>query len=854
MERRLLLGFLCLTLMLRLAPVVVTTVQAEDGVVMTAAPEEPSGGSEMLHQAADGVALDIHSVQSEVPLLPSSSLSFLGFDYEDNLTEIGTYSIPPDPIGAAGTDLLIAVVNCMIEARDKIGTPTPLWRDSLSDFFTSLTPANHLFDPKVIYDHYENRFLVVALERVSAGTNPNAGNTSRILLAVSKTATPATATTADWYYTPIDSEENIGGVDHWADYPGFEVDEEAVYITNNMFAHTGGVTVPSVRLWIVDKDVAAGFYAGSAAAVTKHDPYADGGIAATTMPAQVYGAGGIGGSGGTYLVSYSGLTDGLNEAVQVVRVNDPLGTPTFVVEYVVVGDIENLSGSLTDAPQLGTTTKIETNDRRALDAVWRNDQLWLTTTIDPNSGPDAGQTTAHWFRLDTSAAPGAVITLYDQGDIGGEDIADGTYTYFPSIAMNNNGDVMFGFSASAATIYAGAYVTGRLAGGPAGTVQAAETVWAGVDYYVRTFGGPKNRWGDYSGAALDPQDDNVVWIFNEYAMSRGSGTPPEDGRWGTAWAKYLFNSTSVTTANATDIGIISATLNGDLTNLGGYSSANVSFVWGTPSGNFTEETNYQVMTSTGNFSDNISGLLSNTNYYFKAKVIAGGTTEYGNELSFTTKTLVSITIIPDGQVLTSGRTQQFTATGNSSDNSTDNITGGVTWISDNTSVAMIDAAGLATSAVAGNTIISATLGEISSNTTLSVISSVEINSGDAIVLTESGSPGGSLGGIPLHIKGLPYLGPSSGVSEFIFDLSWDSSVIHVDNITAASITDFDVLAGTPNNTTGTANVSGLAAGGFITGNTTVVATLGISAVGTIGESTSINATITKLIDNNSDPV
>ncbi|MFC2051588.1 Ig-like domain-containing protein [Chloroflexota bacterium] len=855
MERRFILGFLCLILVSGLGFAIVPMAQAQDGVVMTAEPEEPSGGSEMLHQATTGRALVTHSLLNEVPLLPASSLSFLGFDYDDNATENGgVHMIPPDPIGAAGIDRLIAVVNSMIEARDKIGTSSPLWRDSLEDFFTSLTPANRLFDPKVIYDHYENRFLVVALEKVDAGTNPNAGNTSRILLAVSKTATPATATTADWYYVAINSEEQIGVVDHWADYPGFEVDEEAVYVTGHMFAHTGGATDYGVRLWIVDKDTSAGFYAGGAAAVTKHDPYAGGGIAVTTMPAQVYGSGGIGGSGGTYLVSYSGLTDGSNEAVQVVRVNDPLGTPTFAGEYVVVGDIEDFSGSLPDAPQFGSATLIEVNDRRVLDAVWRNDQLWLTTTIDPNSGPDAGQTTAHWFRLNTSAAPGGAITLSDQGNIGGEDIADGTYTYFPSIAMNNNGDVMFGFSASAATIYAGAYVTGRLAGDPAGTVQSAETVWAGVDYYVRTFGGSKNRWGDYSGAALDPLDDNVVWIFNEYAMSRGSGTPPEDGRWGTAWAKNLFQSTSVTTTNATGIGIISATLNGNLADLGGYGSANVSFVWGTPSGNFTEETNYQVMTSTGNFSDNISGLLSNTNYYFKAKVIAGGTTEYGNELSFTTKTLVSITIIPDGQVLTSGRTQQFTATGNCSDNSTDNITGGVSWISDNTSVAVIDVAGLATSAVAGNTTISATLGEISSNTTLSVMASVEVNSGDTIALTESGLPGGSRGGIPLDIKGIPYLGPSSGVSEFIFDLSWDSSVIQVDNITAANIIDFDVITSTANNTTGTANVSGLTAGSYITGNTTVVATLGISAMGTTGESTSINATLTKLIDNNSDPV
>jgi hypothetical protein len=456
-------------------------------------------------------------------------------------------------MGAAGTDRLIAVVNVMIEARDKTGSL--LWRDGLEDFFSSFSPPTYsVFDPKVIYDHYEDRFLVVALELVESGSNPDSGNTSRILLAVSKTATPATATTTDWYYTAIDGKESIFLPplrDYWTDYPGFEVDEEAVYITGNLFLFSPFSGYGGSRLWIVDKGVTAGFYFnGSAPTVTKYDPYAataPDSYAITTMPAEVYGAGGIdgsgGGSGGTYLVSHSGLyyiATG-NEVVQVIRVNDPLGTPTFTQEYIDVGDIDNVAAALPDAPQLGSATDIEVNDRRALDAVWRNNRLWLTTTINPNSGTDAGETTAHWFRLDTSAAPGGAITLDDQGDIGGEDIADNTYTFFPSLAVNSIGDAKFGFCASASTIYAGAYATAHLSGDPAGTVQATETIRAGVDYYVRTFGGSRNRWGDYTGAALDPTDDNVVWLFNQYALTRAT-SGAERGRWGTAWASNLFTT------------------------------------------------------------------------------------------------------------------------------------------------------------------------------------------------------------------------------------------------------------------------------------------------------------------------
>ncbi|KAB2927919.1 MAG: hypothetical protein F9K25_13295 [Candidatus Contendobacter sp.] len=134
---------------------------------------------------------------------------------------------------------MIAVVNTMIEASSKSGTL--LWRDSLKDFFNTpgLGLGTRTFDPKVIWDHYENRFVVVTLERTDTAQG-DAANASRILLAVSKTATPATATSADWYYHTINSMIDIGGVNRWADYPGFAVDEEAVYITNNMFSFGSG--------------------------------------------------------------------------------------------------------------------------------------------------------------------------------------------------------------------------------------------------------------------------------------------------------------------------------------------------------------------------------------------------------------------------------------------------------------------------------------------------------------------------------------------------------------------------------------------------------------------------------------
>src|SRR6266516_1554979 len=94
----------------------------------------------------------------------------------------------------------------------------------------------------------------------------------------------------------------------------------------------------------------------------------------------------------------------------------------------------------------------------------------------------------------------------------------------------------------------------------------------------------------------------------------------------------------------------------------------------------------------------------------------------GSSVHVTAKnaTLVSIGVTPANPNLPQGLAGQFTATGTYSDNSTQDLTAQVAWSSSNTGVATIDSAGLATSVAAGTTTITATLGLVSGNTTLTV--------------------------------------------------------------------------------------------------------------------------------------
>lgn len=80
----------------------------------------------------------------------------------------------------------------------------------------------------------------------------------------------------------------------------------------------------------------------------------------------------------------------------------------------------------------------------------------------------------------------------------------------------------------------------------------------------------------------------------------------------------------------------------------------------------------------------------------------------------------SITVTPANPTVAPGATQQFTATAHYADSSTLDVTGQVTWSSGATGVATISTAGLASGVAVGASTVTATLGTVSGNTTLTV--------------------------------------------------------------------------------------------------------------------------------------
>ena len=113
---------------------------------------------------------------------------------------------------------------------------------------------------------------------------------------------------------------------------------------------------------------------------------------------------------------------------------------------------------------------------------------------------------------------------------------------------------------------------------------------------------------------------------------------------------------SATTSDATSIAATSATLNGDLTNLGTASGVNVSFQWGTSPGSYPGETTLQVRTTIGTFNFDIAGLSPGTTYYYRAKAVGHGTA-YGAEKSLTTLTAPPSVTTDDSSDITTNSTR-----------------------------------------------------------------------------------------------------------------------------------------------------------------------------------------------------
>ncbi|MFC2044632.1 S8 family serine peptidase, partial [Chloroflexota bacterium] len=130
----------------------------------------------------------------------------------------------------------------------------------------------------------------------------------------------------------------------------------------------------------------------------------------------------------------------------------------------------------------------------------------------------------------------------------------------------------------------------------------------------------------------------VRYAMESTATDKGATGRDDEYGWGLidALAAVGTDAPSVITNAATNITTTSATVSGNLTDLGSATTANVLFEYGTDT-SYGSTTTAETMTGTGTFNANLIGLTPNTTYHFRAKADSGiHGIATGADISFTT--------------------------------------------------------------------------------------------------------------------------------------------------------------------------------------------------------------------------
>jgi hypothetical protein len=392
--------------------------------------------------------------------------------------------LPPDCTLAVGPEHVLASVNSSLAVYTKAGAV--LLQRTLTQWFANVAAGMTIFDPKALFDQHAGRWVLMA---VAITNNPKA---SLQLVSISNTSNPM----GGWKNYRFDAMRNGNTLtNNWADFPALGVDNQALYITSNMFAFGGGFQYSKIR--VIPK---AGPYGGGAA------PYfdftgmknADNSVAFTIQPSHTFGAPQV-----EYLVN-TGFPSA--NFLTVWRIVNPTTTPVLTRTQVAVSPYSLAP----NAVQRGGATLLNTGDVRALHAVFRGDSIWTSFTTAHSWGPGANRAAVQWCQI--RAAVPAVV----QQGVFGASTAD---YYYPAACPDANGNVTLVFSRSGANEFGTIAFTGRRAIDPLGTLQGSVLLKSGVANYVGLDNGGRNRWGDYNGIASDPSNGRVIWVYGEYSSA-----------------------------------------------------------------------------------------------------------------------------------------------------------------------------------------------------------------------------------------------------------------------------------------------------------------------------------------------
>jgi hypothetical protein len=414
---------------------------------------------------------------------------------------------PADPTGALGNTLFFTAINVSWALFDRTGVPV-LGPEPLESIDRSLG-TGILFDPKVIYDQYDDTFVLVFLQ---FDVFPRL---SRIIVTAIPDATATDTTT--WCTTILKGDQLRGDGVQWADYPGLGYTVDRVTVTTNQFGFGRDLPFRYAQILSFDKADLYDCTDGSVAVdvVTgRRTRNLDGSPAFTLQPAQTVGVLGT----DQYLLSFE--LRGRRSFHTIWRVRPAAAGVQVMKARISTGAVKPPLLAL----QAGARDPFEPDffwdagDGRLVNAFYDADRnlLYAAHTVRKDFKPDIGfdgyiEAAARWYEIaPADALDGSSIAR--RGVIGEPDVEIG----WPVVATDELGNLFVTYNRASFTF--DEFLSAWIASIPPGATEPSEqALVAGDDLYdVRQ--GPE-RWGDFNAIGRDPTLGSVVFAINQYATT-----------------------------------------------------------------------------------------------------------------------------------------------------------------------------------------------------------------------------------------------------------------------------------------------------------------------------------------------
>ena len=459
------------------------------------------------------------------PLAPGfAGMITIGLNQEISRRSVDSNFIPPDTMGAVGPNHIVEIINGNFEIFDKT-TGASLDSRSLDSFWINtvgLSAAGiqgFTFDPRIVFDPDSGVWFAVSID--SSDTNGDGVRDSGNNIYIARTDTDDPE--GDWDGVRF-AADTVGGPE-FHDYPTLALDADGVYICTQDFAFDATGTNGESCYSIPKADLLLA--APTAANMTRFEatpaglPVVTGSIQPSLDFGLTDGRAALFGAQGGALVR--------SDILGAQNAGAFLGTITGVI-----GDPGHATPPAARQPNPGgTALTLENVAPRFVGNVFElGDSLWAVHAVMGSSGANSA---LRWYEIDEPTNTVLQTGLIDDPD---RDFHE------PSIAVNEFGDVVIGYTCSGPTLAASSCVSVGETAGAVTVFEPPQILAIGAGYYYREGSGTRNRWGDYSATVLDPTDSCTFYAFQEFvavAAPSTAGPAQDGGQWGTQVTELTFN-------------------------------------------------------------------------------------------------------------------------------------------------------------------------------------------------------------------------------------------------------------------------------------------------------------------------